>query len=74
MKMRPYRNCEKYSDPTAGIAVDNAIRDEKKRNKKEEYERFKNMLRDIHTLCMERGFTLENHIWLKDERTGKVWK
>ena len=69
-----YRNCEKYSDPTAGMAIRNVTRDEKKSKRKEEYERFKSMLKHIHTLCMERGFTLENHIWLKDERTGKIWK
>ena len=72
--MSGYRNCEKYSDPTAGMAVCNVTRDEKKLKRKEEYERFKSMLKDIRTLCMERGFTLENHIWLRDERTGKVWR
>lgn len=72
--MSGYYNREKYSDPTAGMAIGNVTRDEKKSKRKEEYERFKSMLKDIHTLCMERGFTLENHIWLKDERTGKVWR
>ena len=72
--MTRYYNCEKYSDPTAGMAIGNVTRDEKKLKQKAEYERFKSMLKDIHTLCMERGFTLENHIWLKDERTGKVWR
>lgn len=72
--MARYYNREKYSDPTAGIAIGNITRDEKKMKQKAEYERFKSMLKDIRTLCMERGFTLENHIWLKDERTGKVWK
>lgn len=72
--MTRYYNCEKYSDPTAGIAIGNVTRNEKKLKQKEEYKRFKSMLKDIRTLCMERGFTLENHIWLKDERTGKVWR
>ena len=72
--MSRYHNCERYSAPTAGLAIGNVTRNEKKLKRKEEYERFKRMLKDIHTLCMERGFTLENHIWLKDERTGKVWR
>ena len=72
--MARYYNREKYSDPTAGMAIGNISRNEKKLKQKAEYERFNSMLKDIRTLCMERGFTLENHIWLKDERTGKVWK
>jgi len=30
-----YRNCEGYSDPTAGVAMSNIIRDERKQKKKE---------------------------------------
>ena len=73
-----YKNYERYSDPTAGAAIASMRRDEvrayKKRKQKEEYERFTDMLEQVHKLCKDNGFALENRIWLKDERTGKIWK
>lgn len=73
-----YKNYERYSDPTAGSAMAAVRKEEvkayKKRKQKEEYDRFVNMLESLHKLCKKNGFALENRLWLRDERTGKVWK
>lgn len=76
--MSKYHNYESYSDPTAGMAISEVAHEERKKKRekklKMEYERFKNLLEHINILCEEHGFTIENRVWLKDERTGKVWK
>ena len=52
IKMARYYNHEKYSDPTAVIAIGNVTRNEKKLKQKAEYERFKSMMKDIRMLCI----------------------
>lgn len=73
-----YKNCEKYSDPTAGAAIGNIRKDEMKsvRKKKinQEHNNFTNTLQKIFDLCESEGYHVENRIWLKDVKTGKVWK
>ena len=35
---------------------------------------FTNTLQTIFDLCESEGYHVENRIWLKDMKTGKVWK
>lgn len=73
-----YKNYERYSDPTAGAAMAVVRREEKKRERKKElraeHNKFTSTLQKIFDICEEDGFHVENHIWLRDKKTGKVWK
>ena len=73
-----YKNCEKYSDPTAGEAIRNIRKEEMNRVRKkkinQEHNNFTNTLQKIFDLCESEGYHVENRIWLKDMKTGKVWK
>lgn len=40
----------------------------------EEYNRFRQLLKLIFTICELCGFHLEGRISVKDMKTGKVWK
>ena len=73
-----YNNCEKYSDPTAGEAIFNIEKERRKIEKKkkinQEHNNFTNTLQKIFDLCESEGYHVENRIWLKDMKTGKVRK
>lgn len=60
------KNGSGYYDPTAYKAI-------KKLNNDEE-ERFYKLLDAIYDICELSGFHIEEHIVLKDKRTGRVWK
>lgn len=55
-----------YLDPTAYDAIKHLDADET--------ERFNKLLHVIKSICDIAGFTIENRITLKDNRTGRVWK
>lgn len=59
------KNSEGYSDPTAyeGIKKTDA-----------EYERFRKVLGCILRICEIAGYSLEEHIVLRDKETGKIWR
>lgn len=63
------KNAEGYSDPTAyeGIKRADAERDA-------EHERFRKVLGCILRICEIAGFHLEEHIVLRDIKTGKIWR
>lgn len=73
-----YRNSEGYADPTAGealgrIARDNrrAAREIKRLKARETYERLCGQLK---RLADENGFEFPGDIWLRDKKTGFIYK
>lgn len=61
------RNNSGYPDPTAYEAIVRA-------DAAAEYERFKKILNVIYKLCDLCDFAIEEHIVLKDKKTGRVWR
>lgn len=63
------KNAEGYSDPTAyeGIKRVDAEKDA-------EHERFRKVLGCILRICEIAGYSLEEHIVLRDKTTGKIWR
>lgn len=59
------KNGSGYYDPTACKAI---------RKADIERERLMKLLDTIFTICEYAGFHVEEHIVLKDKKTGKVWK
>lgn len=62
------RNNSGMDDPTAYEAIRNADQS------KYDAERFFKVLNTIHNICELSDFHIEEHIILKDKRTGKVWR
>ena len=62
------KNAEGYSDPTAYEGIKRA----EKYNP--EYERFRKVLGCILRICEIAGYSLEEHIVLRDKKTGKIWR
>lgn len=52
-------------DPTAGIAIENEMK---------EYGRFRKLLDAIFTICELSGYHLEGRITVKDVKTGRIWR
>ena len=55
-------------DPTAYEAIVNVM------NEEMEKERFHKLLKTVFNLCELSGFYLEEHIVVKDKRTGRIWR
>lgn len=62
------RNGSGYPDPTAYKAIKNveAANDSKAR--------FGKLLNAVFAMCDAYGFHLEEHIIVKDKKTGKIWR
>ena len=60
-------NASGCKDPTAYEAV-------KKADEDAEYERFHKLLGCIFRICEIAGFQIEEHLVIRDKRTGKLWK
>lgn len=62
------RNGSGYPDPTAYKAIKNieAANDSKAR--------FSKLLNAVFAMCDAYGFHLEEHIIVKDKKTGKIWR
>lgn len=60
------KNGSGYYDPTAYNAI--------KKLDEEESDRFYKLLDAIYDICELSGFHVEEHIVLKDKRTGRVWR
>ena len=58
-------NGEGYSDPTAYAAIKNLHKDEK---------RVSDLIHIIKELCDMQGFSVEERIVLRDNKTGKIWR
>jgi len=64
--MKPYKNTEHYSDPTAGQALDNIMQE-----RKEEVKKLISELRQIAELS---GFSIAERVVLVDQITGKTYR
>lgn len=62
------RNGSGYSDPTAYRAIRNVD------NANDSKARFRKLLDAVFTICDAYGFHLEEHITVKDKKTGKIWR
>ena len=60
-------NASGCKDVTAYKAV-------KKSDEDAEYERFHKLLGCIFRICEIAGFQIEEHLVIRDKRTGKLWK
>lgn len=60
-------NASGCKDPTAYKAV-------KKADEDAEVERFKKLLGCIFRICEIAGFQIEEHLVIRDKRTGRLWK
>ena len=61
------RNAEGYPDPTAYAAIRRAEADL-------EYERHKKLIGCILRICELAGYSMEERIVVRDNRTGKIWR
>lgn len=61
------KNAEGYSDPTACEGI-------KKADYDAEYQRFRKVLGCILRVCELAGYELQEHIVLKDKKSGKIWR
>ena len=59
------KNHEGYDDPTAYEAI---------KHLEAEYERHRKLIGCILRICELSGFKVEEHIVLRDLRTGKIWR
>lgn len=59
------KNGEGYSDPTAYAAIKKADA---------EHDRMSKVIREIKEICASSGFSVEERIVLKDEKTGRIWR
>lgn len=72
-----YRNCEGYSDPGAGEALSNIARENRRARRleriqaREDYER---LCRQFRRTAEENGFEFPGQIWLKEIKTGRIFK
>lgn len=70
---RPNKNHEGYHDPTACVVIDKIDKEETE-DRSAENERFYKLLGCIFRVCELAGFSVEEHIVLRDRQTGKVWR
>ena len=69
--MGGYKNKEGYHDPTAGAAVQEVSREEKKKEYNPEVTTIITMIKQLASLA---GFELVGRITLKDKETGKEYR
>lgn len=62
------KNGSGYSDPTAYKAIKNVDNTNDAKN------RFRKLLDAVFAMCDAYGFHLEEHIIVKDKKTGKIWR
>ena len=60
------RNGEGYIDPTAYEAI-------KRAEAEAEHEKIRKLIGCLHRVCELSGYTIENRVILRDNKTGKVW-
>ena len=63
------KNAEGYSDPTAYEAIKNV-----ERGADADDERFHKLLDTIFSICELSNFHIEERIFIKDKKTGKIWR
>jgi hypothetical protein len=66
------KNASGYPDPTAYQAIMHA--DAEMEQRYEDYERYRKTIGCVLRICELAGFSVDERIILKDNRTGKVYK
>ena len=73
-----YRNSEGYSDPSAGKALANIARDsrreQRKFERKQAKENYELLCRQFKRAAEEYGFEFPGQIWLRDIKSGFIYK
>ena len=71
-----YRNSEGYNDPTAGVAVGEVTKVEKreKSHKKDDNEAETSLITMLKQIISLAGFELVGRITLRDKETGKEYR
>lgn len=65
----PRRNNSGCWDPTAYEAIERADAPNA-----DEYDKFRKFINIVYKLCDICGYSLEEHIVLKDKETGRIWR
>lgn len=73
-----YRNSEGYPDPSAGEALASITRDDRRKKKRLErmqaQEDYEHLCRQFKQMAEEKGFEFPSQIWLKDMKSGFIFK
>lgn len=69
-----YRNNEGYNDPTAGEAMGEVAKEEKKSSRKEHNEAVTTLVTMLKQIISLAGFELVGRITLRDKETGKEYR
>lgn len=59
------KNGSGYYDPTAYEAICRVDAEQK---------RVSNIIKELHKICHEHGYSVEGRIVLKNKKTGRTWK
>lgn len=63
------KNAEGYSDPTAGTAMSNILREEN-----EQQRRVSSLIKELKSIIDDAGFDLLARIELRDRKTGREYR
>lgn len=63
------KNAEGYSDPTAGTAMSNILREEN-----EQQRRVSSLIKELKSIIDEAGFDLLARIEIRDRKTGREYR
>lgn len=63
------KNAEGYSDPTAGTAMSNILREEN-----EQQRRVASLIKELKSIIDEAGFDLLARIEIRDRKTGREYR
>lgn len=72
-----YRNSEGYSDPSVGEALAAIARDDRRERRLERMqaqEDYEHLCRQFKQMAEEKGFAFPGQIWLKDMKSGFIFK
>ncbi len=70
-----YKNSEGYNDPTAGVAMGEVTKEERReKHKKEHNEAVTNLVTMLKQIISLAGFELVGRITLRDKETGKEYR
>lgn len=72
-----YRNSEGYPDPTAGEALAKIAREDRRKQRLERIqaqENYEYLCRQFRYMAEESGFEFPSQIWLREIKTGRVFK
>lgn len=68
------KNADGYNDPTVDKAFSNVLKKPASEQELKALARLKKLMRFLRFTAGEFGFEIEEHIVLRDKRTGKIWR